>query len=580
MPSIELSFLAPIEPSSLTLLNADKFSQRLTTLIWDIGTLNITSNVLYASNNINGHVIGHTPIADEQLITSPSVGGNTYEFPFLPLGRPTYLTLKYKSGGVNGFLQILVQSPPLVIESPNSGTISNNESLFVSWSDSGDNQSYTLEVLDETLTTVFYTNTVTGSAVLVPANVIRTISNGSNYVLRVTYLSGTLAGTQATKVIGTKGVLDDVFNFQYSSWQALSETYTYPTYINTYEDGTSNRYSANPSFIHEVNLTVPITQQESLGLLHLMKDKGEDVVLVPLWHRAAYVKNLSGSTYEICGNSSGLDYPLYTSIPSLIYRSSDSFIVETITAVSATHVTISTAGFQAIAIVPLYDAHISYKEGNLHSSGYYEGRFTFRMIPRFADSSIYATWHKVYPSWYVDSSKLWTYVPNRASLSVVDKKLDMSSKTTKDHLITGLEPIIKLSYTLPLIGIAEIGSMLYLLSKLRGPQNSFFHILPASIFNIVTINSSFLRVRRYGVVTEELNGVIKYIVYDGEMRPVDSIVDQGVDIIYNFQTPFSTTPSKDLIFPAIHARLANETLGITYLSGELAEANIDIIEIL
>ena len=143
MPEFRTVYTAPIPPNNMLPQPGADLPEFGVNFSWELGTLSVTSFRLFLSNNINGHLPGHSVIPNEQLSVSPTFNGNTFSPESIPQGYPIfYVTLEYTSSGQLGYLQESYNTNTLEFITHNEGdTLKTLSPLLVAWTGAGDGQS-------------------------------------------------------------------------------------------------------------------------------------------------------------------------------------------------------------------------------------------------------------------------------------------------------------------------------------------------------------------------------------------------------------------------------------------------------
>jgi len=573
MPNTQVKYRAPISPFNLSPTPGLDLSEIGTNFFWELGSLEVSSFTFTLSNNIDGHIIGHTPIPNEQTIVSAPFSGNTFSPPIVPQGYPLlYATLGFTSAGVTRFLQEIYSTDNLQFISPKEGDlVPSLAGVIVEWSSAGSNQNYTFSILDITGTTTLYTvNTVVINTVI-PLEIIQSLSDGSSYIFRVDYVS--LSETIQITIL-TNSQIDNLFIHRYN--QQVVDSYKYPGYINLFRDGKSNRYAANPSFKRRITSTVPLVKSEAAGFLLKIREKGEDFVLVPIWHYEVLVASVSGNVYKIKESEELAHVPIVVGARVIAYRDTSNFILSNIVSISGDDITLSQS-INAVSIIPIEIAQIRYNQGNIQDSSFMTLALDMSILQVKPDYELSQNWVGNLPSWA--TSEVINYPVNNYSITLSDIKDPLSTKVIDDYVITTERPLITLSYSIALSSRKEIGEAFHFITQMRGTQEERIHPLFGFPLDIKLAALSSIKLHNNGIVSEISQETIRFFMYGNDYRTVTNIITTATDVEFIFDTAFSSVPANCDIQPAFLARLSSETLTINYINQRLAEMPITITEI-
>jgi hypothetical protein len=573
MPSTQGQYLTPISPNNMRPTEDLKLAESGTVFFWDIGTLEVSSYQIFLSNNINGHIIGHVPIADEQLFASNTFNGNTFAPDEVPQGYAVfYVTLAFTSAGQTNYLQNTYSTDNLRFLTHAEGDVLPAiGSSLVKWSSSGSSQTYTFSILDQTETTTLFQSIVSINEIVIPSNIIQQLSTGLTVVFKVVY--GTISSEIKINLITTSQI-ERLFLYRYN--QEVTDQYKYPGYINTYRDGQSNRYAANPSFKRKLNFTVPVIKQDAAAFILKIRERGEDIVLLPLWQHEVIIASVLVNNYTIKSSENLSDTPLAVGSTVLVLKNNSEFLVKTVQAIGVDQITLDQS-LDAYSIIPLENCQLKYKSSQVQSSEFIQVNLSANVIQNKPDYQLSNEWVGTFPIWATTS--LINYAVNNSGLAFSDIKQNINSKVKDDYLIKTARPLLTITYEVALASRNEIGKFFHLLTQLRGVQEEFVHPIPFYPLDIITVNLGSIVISSSSATAQIPQELISYFIYADEFRAVTSTTTTATTIEFFFASDFSTIVDNKIIQVGFLCRLASETVSIKYLTPYLAKADIKVTEI-
>lgn len=574
-------YLAPIAPEIVTPVQGTELSWDDTEFVWDDGDISVSSFELILTDNPNGHEVTFDPQDANAYYSSGEIQGNIRIVPIVPQGYATlYAFLIYESSGQRFYVSNTYSTGDLGFTSPTPDDESTApvEAFLVKWIPSDVSDQYQLKIVikDNPTVVLFDSGVTTATSVSIPKSVNR---DGNTWLVQIIYTSRYAETYDLT--LYTVATDIDFFPIPFTAWDSFVETFTYANYVNTYRNGTEHRYTASPSFVHQITASVPTTKDRMPTLLQTVKSFGEGETYIPLWNQSvACITKASPTVYTVSQSEGVLYKRLAPGQLVLLWNNENLYRVTTVVDRTSTTLTVLGAEGDYAEIVPIMSGYISYSRGGeLHHEGNYHLGVSVELIQDKMDTTIAEEINGAYPTWFINDAV--HYLPGSSQLSFNQLKYNITSKVLTVPIITGRKAQLTIAYSIALTTVKQISEFMYWLTQLRGIEGEFIQPLYSEIFKLVDVTTNYVDVETYNVYRPLDLSVVTHIVFVGREHKKISHIENHTTFyrVYFDSQIVNSVEACDVLFGVL-GRMAQSDTTITWYDGKTAEVQVKVLEVL